>query len=88
MRAPFTIREIQVIELLICGYDVRSIGKSLGIKSETVHHYIVTANRKVGTRGAHRLAMWALWHPEYMSRPTVLPEPIYVVRGFKGSIRA
>jgi DNA-binding NarL/FixJ family response regulator len=64
-RSPlhFTLREKQVLKLLVSGMSNREIAQPLGIEVRTVKAHISTLMRKLGVRNRIALSSHALNHP-------------------------
>jgi DNA-binding NarL/FixJ family response regulator len=58
--AQFTVRETEVLKLLVAARSNREIGKNLGIEERTVKAHIAKLMRKVGVENRIALSMYAV----------------------------
>ena len=58
----FTLRERQVLEILVKGRTNREIGRPLGIKVRTVKSHVAKLMRKLGVRNRIALSSYAIAH--------------------------
>ena len=61
-RVQFTVREKQVLELLVAGSSNREVGRSLGIEERTVKAHVAKLMRKVGVKNRIELTVHAITH--------------------------
>jgi DNA-binding NarL/FixJ family response regulator len=61
-RATFTVREKEVLELLVAGRSNKEIGSPLGIGERTVKAHVAKLLRKVGVQNRVALSVHALAH--------------------------
>jgi DNA-binding NarL/FixJ family response regulator len=61
-RAAFTVREKEVLELLVAGRSNKEIGSPLGIGERTVKAHVAKLMRKVGVQNRIALSVHALTH--------------------------
>jgi DNA-binding NarL/FixJ family response regulator len=61
-RAAFTLREKEVLEMLVDGRSNKQIGVPLGIEVRTVKAHMAKLMRKVGVRSRIALATYAMSH--------------------------
>ena len=61
-RATFTVREKEVLELLVAGRSNKEIGSPLGIGERTVKAHVAKLMRKVGVQNRIELSVHALTH--------------------------
>jgi DNA-binding NarL/FixJ family response regulator len=61
-RATFTVREKEVLELLVAGRSNKEIGSPLGIGERTVKAHVAKLMRKVGVQNRIALSVHALTH--------------------------
>jgi DNA-binding NarL/FixJ family response regulator len=60
--ATFTVREKEVLELLVAGHSNREIGSPLGIGERTVKAHVAKLLRKVGVQNRIEFSVHALTH--------------------------
>jgi DNA-binding NarL/FixJ family response regulator len=61
-RSPFTLREKEVLEMLVEGRSNREIGEPLGIALRTVKAHVARLMQKVGVRNRIALSSYAIAH--------------------------
>jgi DNA-binding NarL/FixJ family response regulator len=61
-RPAFTLREKEVLEMLVDGRSNKQIGVPLGIEVRTVKAHVAKLMRKVGVRSRIALATYAMSH--------------------------
>ena len=61
-RPAFTLREKEVLEMLVDGRSNKQIGLPLGIEVRTVKAHVAKLMRKVGVRSRIALATYAMSH--------------------------
>ncbi len=61
-RDAFTVREKEVLELLVAGRSNKEIGSPLGIAERTVKAHVAKLMRKVGVQNRIALSVHALTH--------------------------
>jgi two-component system nitrate/nitrite response regulator NarL len=57
---PLSVREKQVLGLILCGHPNKTIARELAISEQTVKVYVRSIMRKIGARNRTEAAMWAV----------------------------
>jgi DNA-binding CsgD family transcriptional regulator len=58
--AKLTVRELEVVALIVKGMRYKEIAASLGLSYETVKTYVGRIRKKLGVSSKTEVAMWAI----------------------------